>query len=268
MFPVALRRERAAAEAADRRVEHGRARLERCERVRVAGVPRVVEVAADGDAELCRRVATSARTCARRRRLRSCRRGRSRRARPRRRARRARARGSRSTSPSNGQPNATLSVTVDADAVLPRALDDAPCRGERLLDRRVLVPLVERLRHAEREAHLVEPGRDEPLVAALVEREPGEDDVRRPARAPRRPPPRPPSAARVAGRRSSRPRSTGSPARASRRTSSARTRRSEDLRLVLEPVARPDVVDGHTAGAHAGAMRARPSGRRGLDPGP
>ena len=39
----------------------------------------------------------------------------------------------------------------------------------RILDRRALVALVERLGDAEGEAHLVEAGREQPLVAALVE---------------------------------------------------------------------------------------------------
>ena len=73
------RRERAAAEAADGRVEDRRAVLEPGERVRVAGVARVVQVQADGRAGLQRRAA-AARGPARGRRRRSCRRGSPRRA--------------------------------------------------------------------------------------------------------------------------------------------------------------------------------------------
>ena len=243
MFPVAFGRERAAAEPADRRVENGRTCLERCERVRVAGVSRVVEVAADGDAERGdardeRRAPppgdatpiVSARTSVS--------------GRPRRPAPRSRRRASGSTSPSNGQPNATLSVTVERRPSLSRARDDLRCGGERLLDGRALVALVERLGDAEREAHLVEARRDEPLVAALVEREPGADDVRGHAdgrddllrvrhlrHAPRV------DEARDLDRRALRLRE--SPHQLGAR------RDVEDLRLVLQAVARADVVHRH-----------------------
>lgn len=74
------------------------------------------------------------------------------------------------TGPSNGQPNATLSVP-GAKAGLARARHDFAGYPERPLDRSSLVSLVERLRDAEREAHLVEPGGCESLVTALVERQ-------------------------------------------------------------------------------------------------
>src|SRR5262245_49674641 len=50
--PGGARRERAAADAADRRVEHRGARLEGDERVRIARAAGVVEVDADGHTEL------------------------------------------------------------------------------------------------------------------------------------------------------------------------------------------------------------------------
>ena len=79
--PRRPRRERAAPEPADRGVEDARARLECSERVRVAGVTRVVEVPADRDAEVGRpgRRAPSPPQATRRR---SCPRARSRPARP------------------------------------------------------------------------------------------------------------------------------------------------------------------------------------------
>ena len=49
---------------------------------------------------------------------------------------------------------------------------------ERLLDAAFWFRSVERLGRAEREPDLVEPGRDQPLVPALVQREPGVDDAR------------------------------------------------------------------------------------------
>ena len=158
MFPVALRRERAAAETADRGVEHGRAGLERGERVRVARVARVVEVAADGDAELGSSGDERAHLARRRDADRV---GEDDRV--------GLGRGDAlgelehacgSTCPSNGQPKATLSVTVVRRPSVARATDDASGRRERLLDRGALVALVERLGDAEREAHLVEPGCD------------------------------------------------------------------------------------------------------------
>ena len=91
-------------------------------------------------------------------------------------------------------------------AVLSRARHDLPCRGKRLLDGRSLVSLVERLGHAECEAHLVEPAGDESVVAVLVESETGPDHFRESRRRPRQPLLRAPSVARVADRRSSRSR--------------------------------------------------------------
>ena len=73
------RRERAAADAADRRVEHGRARLQRRVRVREAGVARVVQVHPDGAPSGAAALPTSSLHLPRNRRRRPCRRTRSRR---------------------------------------------------------------------------------------------------------------------------------------------------------------------------------------------
>ena len=169
--PRRVRGEGAAAEPADRRVENGRARCERRERIRVAGVPRVVEMAADRDSELDRA--------------------------PDQRAHGAWCRYSDRVGEDErvgaalGDARCRLHDAFGIDLALERAAerdaqrhrraeavrtsarDDAPGSLDGLLDGRALVPLVERFGDAECEANLVEPRRDEPLVAALVEREPG-----------------------------------------------------------------------------------------------
>ena len=89
--PGRARRERAAAEAADRGVEDGGSGLDRRPRARDAGVARVVEVAADRDAEDARRVRAAGGPAPASRR-RSCPRGRPRRRRRRRAGRRGRRR--------------------------------------------------------------------------------------------------------------------------------------------------------------------------------
>ena len=68
-----------------------------------------------------------------------------------------------------------------ADVVATRANGDPARRCDRVVDRGSLVALVERLRDAEREAHLVETGGEQPVVPALVQREPGADDAVRSA---------------------------------------------------------------------------------------
>ena len=64
-----------------------------------------------------------------------------------------------------------------ADPVLARARENAFCRRDRLLDRDVRVLAAEALRDRDGEVRLGEPGRREPLVAALVEDEAREDDA-------------------------------------------------------------------------------------------
>ncbi len=64
-----------------------------------------------------------------------------------------------------------------AQAVVARAGDDAARGLDRFVDGGTLVALVERLRDAEREAHLAEPRLDETLVPALVECEARVDDA-------------------------------------------------------------------------------------------
>ncbi len=203
--PRRVRRERAAAETADGRVEHRRAALESSQRVRVPGVARVVEVAADRSPRALRplpsvssprvgpatpivsaRMSVSGSTSATRPAI--------------------SATWPASTSPSNGQPNATLDVTAQR-IPSPRARGGDPARRrDGVLDRRALISLVERLRDTERESHLVEPGREKSLVTR-ARSAPG-----RPGPAPgtgrprRRPPRRRPSAERGADRRNWRPR--------------------------------------------------------------
>ena len=64
-----------------------------------------------------------------------------------------------------------------ADAVRGRALEDPLGGGDALVDGRALVALVELLRGGEGEVHLVEPALEQPVVALLVQREPGVDDA-------------------------------------------------------------------------------------------
>ena len=59
-----------------------------------------------------------------------------------------------------------------------RTRHDALGGLHRLLDGRVLVALVERLRRGERDVRLVQAGLHEPVVATLVEDETGIDDAR------------------------------------------------------------------------------------------
>ncbi len=144
-----------------------------------------------------------------------------------------------------------------AEPVLARTRHDATGRRDRLLDGRALVPFVERLGDAEGEPHLVEPGRDEPLVAALVEREPGAHDswrlsdclddllrVRHLRHAPRV------DEARDLDRRHTRADELPDELDASRDV--------EDLRLVLQTVARADVVHGHSRRGHGRGHLTRP----------
>ena len=82
-----------------------------------------------------------------------------------------------SIAPSNGQPNAVPIVTV---ARIPSSCARATIRTadcSRVLDRRALVSLVERLAGREREVHLVEARLAQPVVAPVVEREAGVHDA-------------------------------------------------------------------------------------------
>ena len=173
------RRERAAADASDGCVEHGRPGLERRERVREAGVARVVQV----DADRAFRAATacptrwrtwlgtptpivSASTIS--------------------------SGAAAASRPASSRHPAGIDRAFEraaergadrnggADPVRVGARDDRSAALERLLDRGVLVPLVEGLGRGEGEVHLVEPGRDQPVVARLVERETRVDDARPP----------------------------------------------------------------------------------------
>ena len=137
-----------------------------------------------------------------------------------------------------------------AEAVASRTGGDASSSGEGLLDGSALVALVERLGDAEREPDLVEARRDETLVALLVEREPGADRV-------------------VTGTGRGDDLLRAGHLRYATRVDEARDLDRgqagleespdelcsdldvEDLRLVLQPVARTDVVHGDAPGLHA-----------------
>ena len=144
-----------------------------------------------------------------------------------------------------------------AEAVLVRARDDEAGRGDGLLDGRALIALVERLCDAEREAHLVEPRRDESFVATLVERETGAHDSRRSTDGVDdllgvchlRDAPRIDEACDLDRRNS----------RADELPNELGARRDvESLRLVLEAVAGADVIDGHTRRGHGRGHLTRP----------
>ena len=152
-----------------------------------------------------------------------------------------------STGPSNGQPNATLIVTVAGRSAAARIRST---RATASLDRRVRVPLVERLGRGERAVDAVERGRAQALVALLVEHEPGVldavaaldrgDDLLRAGHL------RHAVVADEAGGLDPRhrPRRAGS-------TSSGARRGREHVGLVLEPVARPDVAEDHESRPYA-----------------
>jgi hypothetical protein len=130
------------------------------------------------------------------------------------------------------------------------ACDHPLRRLERLPHGRVLVPLVEGLRGAEREPHLVQPGGSQPVVALLVQGEAGIDDSVGAvecrdhflaARHLRYTP-------RIDEARCLYDREPG-PGEALHELGTGRGR--EDVWLVLETVPRPDVDDGHALpGAH------------------
>ena len=65
-----------------------------------------------------------------------------------------------------------------ANAVSTRPRSDTERGRDRVLDCGALVALVERLRDAEREPHLVQSGRDEALVATFVQSQSGADESR------------------------------------------------------------------------------------------
>ena len=124
------------------------------------------------------------------------------------------------------------------------SLDDRPGDGNRLLDRGSLISPVELLGHPEREAHLVEPGRDQSVVAALVEGQ------TRPRHAGQRPDGRHHSlgvchlghAARIDEARDL---DGGKPGRGQPAHELRPGRDVEDVRLVLQPVARADLDQRH-----------------------
>ncbi len=160
-------RERAAAEAADRRVEDGGSRLERGEAVRVAGVARVVAVEAGGARQLDES---------------------------------AHRRGSRNADRVRKDDFGAAHEWRDElcdDARIDRALEGTAERArhghrrgrlagrvedrlrarDRLRERRVAVSLVEHLRRRERHVDAIKPGGSEPLPALLVEDKTGKLDA-------------------------------------------------------------------------------------------
>ena len=131
-----------------------------------------------------------------------------------------------------------------ADRVGPRTLDDLQRRLQRLLHRSVLISPVERLRRAEREPNLVQPGRDEAVVSALVQRKSrvhdsvdsieGRNDLFRAGHLR--------NTARIDEARDLDGTQPGSRELADELGAE---RRRQDVRLVLEPVARAHVDDEH-----------------------
>ena len=243
MFPVARGANGQPADPADRGVEHGRARLERDERVRVARAPRVVEVDADRDAELdalADEVAHLARDAdadgvGEDDLVRAA-------------AREARRELEHATGVDRALERAAERRPErhgDADPVRLRALDDALAGDDRLLGRGARVPPVELLAHGERVVRLRQRRRREAVVAALVEDEPGVGDALDSGWIAATTS----SAPAICGTRAGWTKLTasirGSPAAARRSTSSARTAGSSVDRVVLEAVARPDVADRH-----------------------
>src|SRR5215831_10977122 len=81
-------------------------------------------------------------------------------------------------SPFEGTAEGHADRHARANPALTRPLDDSTRRGERLVDRCVLVPPVERLGRAEGEANLTELGVFEALVPTLVECESRVEDSR------------------------------------------------------------------------------------------
>ena len=170
------RRERTAADASDRRVEHGRARLDCGIGVREAGVAGVVQVDADREPEsgdgLDEPADPARRSDADRVREDDL----------------VRAGGGdllgeahdvlRLDRPLEGAAERDTDRHAGADPVLVRPRDDAPGGLDRRCDRGTLVSLVHRLRRCEGEVRLLEPGRGQAVVAALVENEAGVDDAR------------------------------------------------------------------------------------------
>ena len=170
MFPVA-RSERAAAEAAHRRVQKGRARFERCNGVRVAGVPGVVKMAADrapergdlsrersnlprgrdpdrvGEDDLVS-TAEPHRECEHRGRI---------------------DRPLEGTAERDADRHGRRAIRRGEDPLDPRRY---------LVDRRVRVALRERIGGRERHVETVERGRLQPFVTLLVENETGVLDAR------------------------------------------------------------------------------------------
>ncbi len=164
----------------------------------IPGVARVVQVGPDGRSRAGEPRPTRSLTCSGHRDADRCRRRR-----PRRRSPRSRSASAGDVARVDRALERAAEGDADrdgrADAVGAGALDDPLRGGERLLDGRVLVAPVEGLGRGEGEVHLVEPGRDEPVVPVLVEREARVDDARRAGRCLRRPPRRRPSAARSCG---------------------------------------------------------------------
>ena len=142
------------------------------------------------------------------------------------------------------------------------ALDDSHRRVQRLSHRGVLVPLVERLRGAEGEANLVQSGSDDAVVSPIVQRKSGVDDAVDPVEARNhllraghlRHPSRIDEARHFHGS------DAGSHELADELDADIG---SEDVRLVLEPVARADVDDEHAGSSRRARSSSGPARGRG-----
>ena len=142
-----------------------------------------------------------------------------------------------STSPSNGQPNATLIVAVEGRSA---SGEDRARPGRRHLQRGVAVALVEDSVAASVTLTRSSAVAASALPAVLVEDEPGELGPTSPTAETTSS--APPSAARARDRRSSPPRS-GQAGRGEADGRARRESRAQASRLVLQPVARPDVAE-------------------------
>jgi len=227
----------AAAEPADRGVQHGGARLDRRDRVGVAGVPGVVQV--DADRPAAGHPPDEVADLPRRGDADRVREDELRRVEP----------GAQLRHPSRVDPTLEGAAEGDADGRGHRQLRETEDRlglRERLVEGHVPVPLVEGLRRGDRAVDPVERRLAQPLVAFQVEDEAGvlgslapvdpRHDLLRPRHA------RHAVVADEADRLDSRQPGRGEPV-AQLGAGCGRER----FRLVLEPVAGPDVTDGHVS---------------------
>ena len=173
--PGRPRGERATADPADARVEAGDTEVDGRHGVRVARIPGVVEVhpqrgVGDPGQRLPDRADQRAGPAPGPRR-RSCPPAPPRRPRPVPRAPPSSTTRRGSTSPSNGQPNATASVTEHGSSGVDGARGDVLGHPHQILGTRVLVAPAEGLGHRDHDVHLVDARRHGPLETPAVEHE-------------------------------------------------------------------------------------------------